>query len=374
MDGTPQWYFLSALIPGILVLVGPLLRTTLGYGIGYLFFAGMVPLLDNLVGDLRMNKHHIPNKTIKAAARDRFLLGFELFPGYLRAVCAFNTAILALAVLFVVTSPALSPKTTAQFVVYVLSTASMCVVTSVCAHEFFHGIDRRTPGDPLLGDLLLWCLLNPVYALEHRNHHRFVGTMEDSSTARRGENLYSFACRRETASWRNAFCQSVKSYRDSKQLPVLFRRDRFVSGVLCCALFMSVVGLAGGYAAVKFYVAVGFMTSFLVSSGDYIQHYGIVRTVDTSTGKLEKVANKHSWDCCHLFSNVLLIAVGAHSYHHVDTSKPFTELPSGNSPCFPCGLIAMSTLALIPPAYFAVADRIIDSLESKEDPSEDAGS
>lgn len=69
----------------------------------------------------------------------------------------------------------------------------MAGVNGLAGHELIH---KKDPINKMLGMFTYSKILYSHFLLEHSNgHHRNIATPEDSATARKNENFYSFAIR-----------------------------------------------------------------------------------------------------------------------------------------------------------------------------------
>ncbi|HYM48791.1 MAG TPA: fatty acid desaturase, partial [Burkholderiaceae bacterium] len=89
---------------------------------------------------------------------------------------------------------------------------------------------------------------------------------------------------------------------------------------------------------------------------NYIEHYGLQRKhID---GRFEPVHEDHSWNANYAVSNWMLFNLQLHPDHHIHMHRPYEQLRSvASAPQLPAGYPAMTLLALVPPAWFAVMDR-----------------
>lgn len=80
-------------------------------------------------------------------------------------------------------------------------------VNGLAGHELIH---KRQPTHKILGMFTFAKMLYSHFLLEHANgHHRNLATPEDSATARKNENFYSFAIRSSLGGVRNTYVREV---------------------------------------------------------------------------------------------------------------------------------------------------------------------
>jgi alkane 1-monooxygenase len=233
------------------------------------------------------------------------------------------------------------------------------IVGFTVAHELAHG-----PGwwDRLLADLLATLSSYPHFASEHMGgHHREVGTAADTATARPGENLYAFLCRRIPGGLACALRL------EARRLGRPFRgmRNRFWRYGLQLLIVYLAVGFFFGTRGVLVFAAQSLVAVFLLETINYVQHYGLKRR-EVSPGRFEPVRPWHSWDSSHRFSNALSFNLGRHSDHHCRTERPYQDLrPCPEAPQLPSGYAAMAILAYFPPLWHLMIDRRLRAWREK---------
>ncbi|GAB3261134.1 alkane 1-monooxygenase [Chitinimonas naiadis] len=247
-------------------------------------------------------------------------------------------------------------------------TLSMGVVGGVgivVAHELGH---RRTRYERFLAA----CLLQPVcyghFTLEHnRGHHAWVATLQDPATARYGESFYRFYLRCVPATWRAAWRLEFERM-GRLGISRWSWRNAMWRHVGISLLIAGVVLSVLGPAAFVFWVVQAVLAFSLLEAVNYLEHYGLLRQLQAD-GSWEPVADRHSWNSNHLFSNLFIYQLQRHADHHANPSRPYQALrPSLTAPQLPSGYTAMIPLALIPPLWFRImnprAERWRQTLDS----------
>jgi alkane 1-monooxygenase len=228
------------------------------------------------------------------------------------------------------------------------------IVGFTVAHELAHG---SCWCDRLLAEVLPMLSSYPHFVTEHiGGHHHNVGTAADTATARFGENLYAFLCRRIPG---GLVCACRLEARRLKLMGRSFwgTRNRLWRYGLQLVLVYLAVGYFFGVRGVLVFAAQSLVAVFLLETINYVQHYGLTRR-EVSAGRFEPVRPWHSWDSSHLFSNALSFNLGRHSDHHCRTGRPYQELrPCPEAPQLPSGYAAMAILAYFPPLWQRVIDR-----------------
>jgi alkane 1-monooxygenase len=223
----------------------------------------------------------------------------------------------------------------------------------VVAHELMH---RSSRADKALCEVLLLTVTYPHYAIEHvHGHHRNVATPADPASADLGETIYSFLPRAVFGGLLTAWQIEVQRLK-RRGLPWYGLQNR---------MFRYAVEVAGLYTGVFYVFDQAGVTILLLQSMvgiftlrvvDYIQHYGLRRTM-LSSGAYERIGIQHSWNSGHRFSNAYWLSLARHSDHHVAGSKPFQMLQgfeNRGAPQWPGGLPLMFLAALIPPLWFKI--------------------
>lgn len=223
----------------------------------------------------------------------------------------------------------------------------------VVAHELIH---RRGRVWRLAG---LWNLLLVNYShfyIEHiKGHHRHVGSPRDASTARPRESIYHYLLR----SLPQQFVLSVQieSERMKKADRFRFGLGNFVilSLVIQVAI-AATIGLVLGPRTLSAYLWQGLIAVVLLQMVNYLQHSGLERTEGA------RVVPAHSWQSDRISSRFLLLELSRHADHHCHASRPYHELTSHeDSPNLPFGLLGTIPVLLIPPLWFALARRAVES-------------
>jgi alkane 1-monooxygenase len=216
-------------------------------------------------------------------------------------------------------------------------------VANPCAHELIHRPERRLFA---LGTAIYASLLFGHHASAHRLvHHVHAASPQDPNTARAGEGFYRFAARAWVGSFR-------KGWRAERKRHSLARHPYWanlaVSGG-CLGVAWAIAGSLGVLAFVG--LALHAQSQLLLA--DYVQHYGLMRRV-LPDGRLEPVADRHSWNTPHWFSSGLMLNAPRHSDHHAHPARPYLalRLPDAlSAPRLPYPLPFCCFIALVPPLW-----------------------
>ncbi len=216
------------------------------------------------------------------------------------------------------------------------------------AHEWIHKLDRR---QKLYGEWLLIWVGYGHYATEHvYGHHKHVGTRADGATARRNEWLQAYIPRALTQVWLGAFRR---------------KPGRTVAhGLASLGLAVGIAFFFGRNGAL-FFLAQGAVAVLLLTSIDYVEHYGLERKI-SADGRVESVKAHHAWDSDTRLMGELLIRLQRHSDHHLRPLKPYPELElQADAPRLPTGYAGTVWLAWWPHLWFKIMNPRLDALRKR---------
>lgn len=226
------------------------------------------------------------------------------------------------------------------------------------AHELGHRTKKR---DRFFAIVLLTPSFYQHFYIEHnRGHHKNVSTPEDPVSARLNEPIYTFWFRAVIMSYIGAW--RLEAARLSKAKKRVFSlENQMVQFTLlqasCLDLLFWLLPMAIALALLGASV-VGFL---LLETVDYIEHYGLVRQ-KKENGKFERTQPRHSWNSNRLLGRVVLFELTRHSDHHYLASKKYQILDHHDeAPELPMGYPAAMLLSLLPPVWFSVMNKRIDS-------------
>lgn len=223
-------------------------------------------------------------------------------------------------------------------------------------HELGHRVNKY---EQALAKMSLMISLYMHNIIEHnKGHHKYVGTYNDPSTARFGEDLYTFWLRCIVYTYVNAW-KIANSERRKKGKPAWSLRNEMLQFHLIQGALILLIWLCFGLQTLIYFLMAALMGILLLQSVGYIEHYGLARK-NTGEGKFERVMPAHSWDSHHTMGRLLLFEVSRHSDHHYLASRKYQVLRyHDNAPQMPTGYPGMMILAMVPPAWFYVMNRRI---------------
>ncbi len=211
-------------------------------------------------------------------------------------------------------------------------------ISNPIAHELIHQPKR---GLFWLGAAVFSTMAFGHHSSAHRLvHHRYAASVQDPNTARSGEGFYAFFLR----AWRGSFTLGWQADRRGSGL------HPYVIYLTIAKISMVIAATLGGWMGVLVWglLCVAAQAQLLLS--DYVQHYGLMRKM--VDGKMEPMADRHSWNAPFWFSSAMMLNAPRHSDHHAHPARPFTALRSGeDAPQLPWPLPLACTIALIPPIW-----------------------
>lgn len=227
------------------------------------------------------------------------------------------------------------------------------------AHEMGH---KRAAIDQWLAKFALAVPFYGHFSVEHNfGHHKHVATPEDPASARMGESIYRFALREMPGglirAWgieKNRLARRGRSFwSPHNEILQSYAISLVLQGGLI-ALF--------GWPALLFLAIHNLMAWFQLTSANYIEHYGLLRS-KRPDGSYERCQPHHSWNSNHICSNLLLFHLERHSDHHANPQRRYQSLRDFEDvPRLPSGYFGMYLLAYVPSLWFKVMDKRLMAL------------
>ena len=227
------------------------------------------------------------------------------------------------------------------------------------AHELGH---RNNKFEQFLSKTLLLSSLYMHFFIEHnRGHHKRVSTKEDPSSARYGENIFSFWIRSVLtgyiSAWNIEFLRLKRLNKFKFSLENEMLRFQIIQ-----VLFVSSIYFVFGTQITIYFLFTAVMGFLLLETVNYIEHYGLQRKININ-GKYERVQPFHSWNSNHPIGRIMLFELSRHSDHHFNASRKYQILKNHeNSPEMPTGYPGMMILSLFPPLWFYVMNKRIKKI------------
>ncbi|HNQ62298.1 MAG TPA: alkane 1-monooxygenase [Bacteroidia bacterium] len=334
MASTRNLKYLWSLLPGILTIAGNYLGSWWAIS-NFIFSLMVLAILEQLLPEDKSNQAESDSGIPDAILCTHFLF-----------------QILSLAVLFYSIREG---RISGYFLVFAMLSTGVHTGSSsiIVAHEMIH---RKSRHWQWAGKFLLLTAGNIYFYVDHlRVHHKWVGTVNDPATARKGESLYSFFLRSSIGQVRSSY--NLEKERLAKLgLTSFHYRNYIVASVaiLLAASFLiyEFVGIYG----LAVFAGQCLLANFLLEYINYIEHYGLSRSLTN------KVDTTLSWQSDKVISRFMLIDLSRHSDHHFLASKPYHTLHShSDSPVLPGGYASCIYLALIPVLWFRIIDPKINT-------------
>jgi alkane 1-monooxygenase len=243
-----------------------------------------------------------------------------------------------------------------KLMVFIAAGLFMGQVSNSNAHELIHRPGRwlRRAGRWIYISVLFGHHLSAHTLI----HHVHVGTPDDPSTARHGEDFYRFFVR----AWSGGFCKGLTA--ENNRFPRLNRpkyRHPYVAYIGGAAMMLIMATLIGGPKGALAAVCLAGFAQMQLMMSDYVQHYGLTRR-KLDNGKYEPVGSCHSWNAPHAMSSALMLNAPRHSDHHAHPSRAFlAPRLDHDMPMLPSSLPVMACVALYPRLWRRVMDpRVAD--------------
>lgn len=229
-------------------------------------------------------------------------------------------------------------------------------------HELGH---RNKNYEQLFAKLLLLTSLYMHFFIEHnRGHHKKVSTKEDPSSARYGEDIFSFWFRSITTGYISSWNLEFKRLKRADLSIFSFSNQMLQFQFIQLAFVVFIYYLFGFQVLIYFFIS-AFIGVLTLETVNYIEHYGLERKVNDK-GNYERIKPYHSWNSNHPIGRIMLFELSRHSDHHYNSSRKYQILKHHeNTPQMPTGYPGMMILATLPPLWFFIMNKRIKKLESR---------
>ena len=116
--------------------------------------------------------------------------------------------------------------------------------------------------------------------------------------------------------------------------------------------YILLVFILFGLKGLIFCLLAALFSVLMFESVNYIEHYGLLRK-KLSSGRYERVQERHSWNSNHIFGRIVLYELTRHSDHHRIAETEYQNLNSiDHSPQLPYGYPTSILLSFIPVIWF----------------------
>lgn len=235
---------------------------------------------------------------------------------------------------------------------------NMGIILAVLGINVAHELGHRSGFWPyaFAQFLLLPCLYMHFTEQHNYGHHKYVGTDQDSSTAKLNEPVYTFWWRSIKAVFINSWNLEAKRLAERNRNPFHWQNRIFWQWTFQMIYLGAVFLYAGALALVSAFV-IALISILILESINYIEHYGLVRK-KTLDGRYENVSEHHSWNSDHDLGRIFLYELTRHPSHHLMAHEKYQNLDSiREAPQLPFGYPATLLMALVPPLWFSVMNK-----------------
>lgn len=182
------------------------------------------------------------------------------------------------------------------------------------AHELFH---NRHWLPRTIGRYSFVCVLDCTRDIGHVvGHHLDVGTLKDSDTAERGENIYIFALRGIVGSTKYALQYEAQALR-SRGLSSWNLRHRAYRALAALVAFDVILFMLGGWTGLAICLGAQLVGRWFIEAINYVQHYGLIRVEGKPVGR------RHVWNHLRWISRAATFEITNHADHHINSYQPF---------------------------------------------------
>ena len=211
-------------------------------------------------------------------------------------------------------------------------------------HELGHKTKDITK--QILAQLILTTAVQNHFMPYHNGgHHKDIGTPNDLTSAKKGDNYYLFAVRSQIGGYFKTWKLEHKRLKAQGQ-STLFN-PMILYTLLPLTMLVTIYFVFGPFVTMCYFLAAVWGISNLEAQ-NYFAHYGL-RRKKNEDGRYERVSARHSWNSDHIVGRVLFFELTRHSDHHYMGAKPFQILDSTEeSPLLPFGYPIMLLLSYVP--------------------------
>lgn len=345
-----RWFWLMS----VLYPLEPLLAVWLHYVTGNEWWLalplavnyGFVPLLDWIIGEDSSNP---PQEVVIQLDQDRYYRRLTYATVPMHFVTLFVAAWYA----------ATQDLSSLGFLLLAVVTGLTSGLAINTGHELGHKNSRL---EKWLAKIVLAVPAYGHFTLDHnRGHHRNVSTPEDHASSRMGETVYRFALREIPGTFRSAW--NIETDRlTHRGKPAWHPNNQILQSYGLSVLITIGLIAAFGWLMIPFLVLHNAVAYFMLTSANYIEHYGLLRQRDEE-GRYERCEPHHSWNSNYSFSNLVIFHLQRHSDHHAHPLRRYQALRHYDDlPTLPFGYFAAFLVAYFPPLWFRIMDKRLIAL------------
>ncbi len=339
----PLWMLglVIPLLPAVCWALVALTGSGLFWWFGPVFFYGIVPLIDHLVGE----DHTVPPESVVPQLESE---------RYYRWITYAFTPLQYAATVFAAWLAVNGNMAWWEIAGLLATIAIVNGVAINTAHELGH---KKEGFERWLSKVTLAPMLLGHFFVEHnRGHHVRVATPEDPASARMGESFWEFLPRTLMGSLRSAW--ALEAQRLGRQdKPVLHWQNHNLQAWAITVVLFGALTVWLGWGALAFLVVQGVIAATLLENVNYLEHYGLKRE-KLADGRYERCQPHHSWNSNSTVTNLMLYQLQRHSDHHANPTRRYQSLrPFQEAPQLPAGYATLVPLTYFPSLWFRLMDK-----------------
>ena len=345
-----RWFWVLSVIYPLQVMIPLWLHAATGSELWFflplfIFFV-VTPLLDGLIGE---DTNNPPEEVVMQLDQDLYYRRLTYIIVPLHFITLFACAAYALT----------QPLSWWAFIVLAAVAGMAAGLAINTGHELGH---KNSKLEKTLAKLVLAVPAYGHFTVDHnRGHHRLVATPGDDASARMGESIYKFSLREIPGVFRRAWAIERERL-ESRNKPLWHYSNPILQSYAVSVAVAALLVALFGWLAVPFLVIHHAWAYWLLTSANYIEHYGLLRE-KTAKGRYERCEPRHSWNCNFVLSNLVLFHLERHSDHHTHPLRRYQSLRHfPDVPQLPNGYFGMYLLAYFPRLWFRVMDKRLMAL------------
>ncbi|MFE3444738.1 alkane 1-monooxygenase [Nocardia sp. NPDC059180] len=194
------------------------------------------------------------------------------------------------------------------------------------------------------------------FFVEHnRGHHMRVATPEDPASGRLGESLWEFLPRSVSGGFRSAI-RLERARLARRELRWWSVHNHILQAWSMTVVLFAALMAAFGVEILPYLLLQAVIGVMLLETVNYVEHYGLLRERRPS-GRYRRCSPRDSWNSDRLVTNIFLFHLQRHSDHHANPGRRYQTLRSSQqAPQLPAGYATMLLLAAVPPLWRRVMD------------------
>ena len=231
-------------------------------GIPLLFSYVIVPLLDYAFGS---DENNPPEEIVPQLEQDR----------YYRLLTWFTVPMHFIVLIGIAWFVGTQDLTVWSILALAVTAGSYSGLGINTAHELGH---KKPEFERLLAKIVLAVPAYGHFCIEHnRGHHRDVATPEDPASARMGESIYKFVLREIPGTFKRGWAVEKERLARLGKSEWSIHNDILQSYAISAVLQGSLI-IAFGWIMIPFLAIHNFWAWYQLTSANYIEHYGLLRT------------------------------------------------------------------------------------------------